>query len=88
MSEPQELNLVVTEDRVKDMELETFYYIDNKSPKATVEFVAHFVCDEKGEYLEKPDAVKAVIVGRKVRDVEEIMEDLQAAMEEMAVPKE
>ncbi len=88
MNEPQDLNLVVTEERVKDMDLETFYYIDSNSPKATVDFVAHFVADEKGEYLEPKDAVLAVIKGRKIRHVEEIMENLKTAMEEMAVPNE
>lgn len=87
MAEVQDLNLVVTEERVKDMDLETFYYIDANSPKATVDFVAHFVCDDKDEFLEKDEAVKRVIIGRKIRDVEEIMDDLKTAMEEMAVPK-
>lgn len=88
MAEAQDLNIIVTQDRVRDMDLETFYYIDSNSPKATVDFVAHFLCDDKDEYLEKEVAVKQLIVGRKIRDVEDIMEDLKTAMEEMAVPKE
>ena len=83
----QDLNLVVDEERIKDMDLETFYNIDNNSPKATVDFVAHFVANERDEYLDKAEALKAVITGRKIRDVEEIMNQLREAMEEMSVPK-
>lgn len=84
----ENLNLVVTEERIKDMPLETFYNIGNESPKATVDFVVHFVADESGNYLEHEDALKLVVTGRKIRDVEEIMEQLKEAMEEMAVPKQ
>ena len=82
----QDLNLLVSEERIKDMDLETFYNVEG-SPKATVEFVAHFVTKD-GDYLEKDEAVLAVIRGRKIRDVEEIMEQLQEAMQANAVPKE
>ena len=86
---PQDLNLVVTEERVQDMDLETFYHIgDTKAPKSAVDFVAHFVADENGNYLEKDEALSLVLTGRKVGDIEEIMEQLTEAMEEMAVPKE
>ena len=84
-----DLNLVVTEDRVQDMDLETFYHIgDSKSPKSTIDFVAHFVVDEDGNYPEKKEAIAMVVAGRKISDIEEIMEQLTKAMEEMAVPKE
>ena len=82
----QDLNLLVSEERIKDMDLETFYNVEG-SPKATVEFVAHFVTED-GKYLEKQAADLVVIQGRKIRDVEEIMAQLQKAMEENAVPKE
>ncbi len=45
----QDLNLLVSEERIKDMDLETFYNVEG-SPKATVEFVAHFVTED-GKYL-------------------------------------
>ena len=84
-----DLNLVVTEDRVNDMDLETFYHIgDSKSPKSTIDFVAHFLVGDDGKYLEKKVAVSLVIVDRKVSDIEKIMEQLTEAMEAMAVPKE
>ena len=82
----EDLNLVVTEERIKDMDLETFYYIDTPSPKTMVDFVAHFVQDD-GEYLPKDEAIKLVLTGRKVADIESIMVSLKDAMEEMAVPK-
>ena len=85
--EKQDLNLVVTEDRIKDMPLETFYHIDSPSPKVMVDFVSHFVTGEGGEYLPQSDAVALVLAGRKVSDIEAIMTDLKDAMEEMAVPK-
>ena len=84
----EDLNLVVEEERIKDMDLETFYNIDNESPKATVDFVAHFVTDVDGEYVTKKEAVRRVITGRKIRDVEAIMAELRVAMEQMALPKE
>lgn len=87
MAEIYDLNLVVDEERIKDMELETFYNLEGNSPKATVDFVAHFVTVD-GDYTDKETAVKMVITGRKIRDVEEIMEQLKEAMEEQAVPKE
>lgn len=83
----EDLNLSVTEDRIKDMPLETFYNIDEPSPKVMVDFVAHFVQDD-GEYLPFKEAVARVLTGRKVSDIEQIMIDLKDAMEEMAVPKE
>ena len=82
----EDLNLVVTEDRIKDMDLETFYNIQ-ESPKATLDFVAHFVYED-GKYLEPEVAIKKVITGRKLRDVEAIMEELREAMEDKAVPNE
>ena len=82
----EDLNLLVSEDRIRDMDLETFYNVEG-SPKATVEFVAHFVTKD-GKYLKKEDAVLIVIRGRKIKDVETIMEDLREAMEANAVPKE
>lgn len=83
----EDLNLHVTEERIKDMPLETFYNLDGSSPRATVDFVTHFVVDEKNEFLEKSEALKLVLAGRTIKDVEEIMEQLKEAMEEMAVPK-
>ena len=82
----EDLNLLVSEERIRDMDLETFYNVEG-SPRATVEFVAHFVTKD-GEYIEKEDAVLMVIRGRKIRDVEGIMNDLREAMEAHAVPKE
>lgn len=83
-----DLNLIVTEERVRDMDLELFYQIDSTSPKATIDFVAHFVGDDHGHYLPKDEAVKLVLSGRKVKDLDEIMAQLVEAIEGMAVPKE
>ncbi len=84
----EQLNIQVSEDRIKDMDLETFYHIDSNSPTAMIDFVAHFVVGENGSYLEKDAAVLQVLTGRKVKDIEQIMEDLKEAMDLMAVPKE
>lgn len=86
MTTPNDLNLRVTEERVKDMDLETFYNVE-KSNRALIDFVAHFCTDEDGNYYERNEAVKQVISGRKIRDVESIYEDLNEAMEQEAVPK-
>jgi len=85
---PKDLNLLVTEERIKDMPLETFYNIEGGTPKSSVDFVVHFVSDEDGNYLSEEDALKVVLSGRTIRDIEEVMEQLKEAMEEMAVPKE
>ena len=82
----EDLNLVVTEERVRDMDLETFYNLEGNA-KATIDFVAHFVTVD-GEYVPKEDAVRIVIRGRKLREIEDIVTDLCDAMEETAVPKE
>lgn len=84
---PEDLNIVITEDRVKDMDLELFYNIESKSPKTTVEFIAHFVQID-GAYPAKEDAIRQVLNGRKVKDLEGIMEQVVEAIEDMAVPKE
>ena len=84
----EDLNLLVTEERIKDMPLETFYNIDGGTPKSSVDFVVHFVSGEDGEYLEPEEALKVVLTDRTIRDIEEIMEQLKEAMEEMAVPNE
>lgn len=86
--QPEDLNLVVTEERIKDMELEVFYNVDSKSPRDTVDFVAHFVQID-GRYPEdKADAVRVILKGRKVGDIEGIMEQLIEAIEQVSVPKE
>ena len=98
-----DLNLIVTDERIQDMSLETFYNLEG-SPKATVDFVAWFVTDEDGkhmakyakvdvngaesEVLDNKEAVKLVLQGRRVKDVEEIMNQLREAIENRAVPKE
>lgn len=85
--EKSNLNLVVDEERLKDLDLETFYYVDS-NPKAMLDFVAWFVADDQGEYLEKKDAVPLVLKGRKIRDIEKLVEDLKDAMEIGALPNE
>ena len=84
----EDLNLLVTEDRIRDMPLETFYNIDGGTPKSSVDFVTHFVSDEDGNYLEPKEALEAVLTDRTIGDIEEVMEQLKDAMEEMSVPKE
>lgn len=81
----EDLNLVVTESRLKEIPLETFYGIDN-SPKAQLEYIAHFVADEDGKYLPKAQAIKLVMDGRTLADLEGIAEQLFSAMNEAAVP--
>ena len=82
----KKLNLKVTDDRVANVDLETFYFLES-SPKSMIDFVAHFVTDEEGNYLEGKEAVKVVVAGRKIEDIEEIVSQLQKAMEDQAVPK-
>ena len=83
----EDLKLVVTEERMKDLELALFYGLET-SPVKMVDFIAHFVVGEDDEYLKKDEAVAVVLEGRKLRDLEVIMGDLQNAMEMSAVPKE
>jgi hypothetical protein len=80
-----ELNLVVTEDRLNDVPLEVFYGVDS-SPKSQLDFIAHFAQDDKGNYLPKAAAIKAVLKGRKLSDIASITASLQEAMEQAAVP--
>lgn len=81
-----ELDLKVTEARINDVDLETFYNLDT-NPKAPIDFVAHFAVDEEGRYLPKADAIKLVLKGRKLGDIKELSEQLQQAIEDAAVPK-
>lgn len=94
-----DLNLIVTDERISDMSLETFYNLEG-SPKATVDFVAWFVTGDDGNYLanyveddegaetlDNAEAVAIVVEGRRIRDVEKIMEDLREAIENKVVPK-
>lgn len=96
----EDLNLVVSDDRIQDMSLETFYNLEG-SPKATVDFVAWFVTGDDGKYLanyvvgddgeeslDNREAVAKVVKGRRIKDVEKIMEDLREAIENKVVPKE
>ena len=100
MAKQSDLNLIVTDERIQDMSLETFYNLEG-SPKATVDFVAWFVTGEDGkhlanyvdgddgeEVLHNGEAVRLVLQGRRVKDVEEIMVQLRDAIENRAVPKE
>lgn len=98
MAKLYDLELLVTDERMKDMSLETFYNLEN-SPKATVDFVAWFVTkdgkylanfleqEDGSEVLDNKEAVKHVVTGRHIKDVEGIMEDLRSAIENKAVPK-
>ena len=99
MAKQSDLNLVVTDERIQDMSLETFYNLEG-SPKATVDFVAWFVADEEGKYLanyvedddgaeelDDREAVRLVLQGRRVKDVEVIMNQLREAIENRVVPK-
>jgi hypothetical protein len=83
-----QLDLLVTEDRLRDLDLETFYYVDT-NPRAMLDFVAHFVVGEDQEtYLEKEQAIKLVITGRKIADIEALVESLKDSMELSTVPNE
>jgi hypothetical protein len=83
----EDLTLIVKEDRLAGMDLETFYFVET-NPKAMIDFVAHFVADENGNFLPKPEAVKKVLTGRTVADIKDIVEQLRDSMEEGVVPKE
>ena len=87
MSEQADLNIVVTEERMQDMSLETFYNVDS-TPRAMIDFVAHFVVGEDGNYLDQKPAAKLVTKGRKIADIEDIMTDLREAMDEGIVPNQ
>lgn len=83
--EPQKLTIKVTEARINTVSLETFYHLDD-SNKAPIDYVAHFVVGEDGEYLPKDEAVKRVIVGRTLGDIKELAEMIKTSTEEAAVP--
>lgn len=85
--EKSNLNFVVEEERLKDLDLETFYFIDSE-PKAMINFVAHFVADENENYLPKDEAIKLVLKGRTIRDIEGLVTELRESMELSVVPKE
>lgn len=82
-----DLNLVITEERLNDVDLETFYFLET-NPKAMIDFVAFFVAGDDGEYLDQMEAVRRVIKGRKVKDIAEIATDLRDAMEKGIVPNQ
>lgn len=81
-----DLNLIVTEDRVKDVPLEVFYHLEDGSPKTLIHYIAHFVADENGEYLDRDQAVPIVLQGRTVGDIESIAAQLRSAVEDGVVP--
>lgn len=81
MADKKDLNLVVTEDRMQDMDLKTFYGVDN-SPKDMVDFIAHFMVGPDGNYMERKPAIADLTGGRKVADLEQIMEQLRESMED------
>lgn len=80
------LNLIVTEQRVQDVPLEVFYLIEDGSPRILIDYIAHFVADENGEYLPQEKAVKEVVTGRTLGDLEAIASQLKDAVEEGIVP--
>lgn len=82
----KDLDLKVTEDRINDVPLETFYGV-NSNPRNQIDFIAHFVVDEDGNYMQNKGAVKAVTSGRTIGDLETITKQLIDAMENTAVPK-
>ena len=83
----EELNLVISEERMKEIPLDVFYGLTaKKNPGAMVEYVAHFVADENGEYLPPEKAVATVTKGRTLGDLEAIAAQLQEALEREFVP--
>lgn len=86
-NEKQDLNLVVTPERLEAIPLEIYYGINN-NPTAQIDYIAHFVTDGEGNYLGEAEAIKAVLGGRTLGDVAEITKQLTEAIEESAVPKQ
>lgn len=82
----EDLNLVVTEERLREVDLETFYNLE-KTSSASIDFIAHFMVDEAGTYMQKSDALKVLFKGRKIKDIESIAEQLMDEIQENAVPK-
>lgn len=81
----KELNLVVTEERLAELPLETMYYVE-KNPREQINFIAHFV-QVGGKYADKQTAVKLVMEGRTMADLSELATTLSASIENAAVPK-
>lgn len=87
METENELNLVITEERIKQLPLEVFYMMGDQTPQLAIDYIAHFVTDGKGDYLPKADAIKKVLKGRTIGDVETLMEQIKEAMDEATFPK-
>lgn len=86
-NEKSDLTLQVTEDRLKLVPLETFYTLSD-SPKSSMDFVAHFMVDENGEYfVDQSEALQILFKGRTFGDIEELSTQVRDAIDETAVPK-
>lgn len=85
MTGKHNLNLIVTEERIAETPLEIFYFLEDGG-KIIIDYIAHFVADESGNYLPHKDAVAKVINGRTMKDLEEIGDQLRNAIEEGVVP--
>lgn len=79
-----ELNFKVTEERLKGVKLGFLRKMQGDF-NMTLEYVARFVCDEDGRYLEEEDAFE-ILDEYTVADLDEIAVELQKAMETV-VPK-
>lgn len=82
----EQLNLLADDGRMAEISLETLYGLET-SPKAMIDFVAHFCVDDEGAYMPHDQAVKVVTKGRSLSDLEGIIEQLREVMELGAVPK-
>lgn len=78
------INLKVTEERIQGVKVGILRKIET-STTAQFAFLARFMTDEDGEYLDEEDAYE-ILDEIPLGDIAEIMTDLRAAMEEAAVP--
>ncbi len=77
----------VTDERVEDMEFGLLMDVSGErmSIPAMARFLAHFMVDGDGQYLEPAEAMKAVRY-IKVREMKATVEKLTVEMQEAAVP--
>ena len=83
---PKKLYLLVTADRLDDMNAKTYRNAD-KSSHEQVNFIAHFLADVNGVYVGTGEAIKYIDDNFSVRDLREMSQEIMRQMGEAAAPK-
>jgi hypothetical protein len=79
------IRITADSDRMGGMSNKTLRTVE-KSPAAQYDFVAHFMTDEDGNYLDYDDAIE-ILDELTVDDLNDAFKQIQAAFYEAAAPK-